>query len=532
MRRFGKSNKIAFAVFAALIVGCVVVLSFVVLKNVGDEPTIIKANAGSYVYTTADDVIVLEAEAKIQKKWDKNFYIIEDRHSSINLGKHPILYDPAERSLTMLGQAYKVEVDGSLVNHKSNLTLTDFNTDALYKLQDRLYVMVGQDIHSHDGTILSKGFMRISLDKMGNALFSSLTTNNKTISPVVLIADEVYFDVSSELLYSNGQEMNLRKVIGSTNEYNQPPLLYASLGIDRPEGSTANTRVPDIEYYTIIAGKGGKGGTGGDGGDGGDGGNGGKGGTGGTGGNGGQGGVGGDGGEAFYSGVYHVDAISVTADAHSITLKYNAVDPYDNIAALEFWVTQGDTTEQYQLNKLLDSYTVYNLDANTEYEVAFYCYEYVQNTETKMMEPSSTPVRVPLSNTTITTNDVKASIKTILMSGDRLVTNLSLYGMQYNDFFINSASTSIVFEISGHEKTESWSNEVEFTLDETAFTENGQTLEFTLSIDEESPVPVEKFVEKVELLGIYQGYDSSTHTGQEVEVPGLEYEFTVQSIKQ
>lgn len=548
MRHFGRSNKIAFVVFAALIIGSVAALSLVVLKNVGEKPAYSTASAGSYIYTTSDDVIVLDADAQIQKKWDKNYYIIEDRHSSVNLGKHPMIYDPAARSLVLCGRSYRIEIDGSLAKHEDDITLTDFNTDSLYKLQDRLYVMIGQDINSNDNTINSKGFMRVSLDKMGNAMFSSLTTNSKTISPIVLISGEIYFDVSSELLYSNGLEMNVRKVIGSTNEYTKPPILYEAMGIERPSSSNANTRVPDIEYYTVLAGKGGKGGTGGnggtggdggDGGDGGAGGNGGKGGTGGTGGNGGTGGTGGDGGEAFYSGVYRIDATSVSSSNNSITVEYKAIDPYDNIAFLEFWVTKDGDDEPtvYTLDKLLESYTINNLETGSEYWVEFYCYPYEQDTETKLMGPAEVPVQVPLPADKVKTGTPTASMTTVLLSGTRLVVNLNLYGMQYNDFFSNSETTSIVMLTKGSNKpieggSSTWEDYSEFDLSEAAFTENGQDIEFTLHIKDVEGQLQDMYTEKIELVGIYQGYDMSSHHGQQIDVPGLAYSLTIDSIEQ
>ena len=311
MRKFEKKNVRSFGLFGLLIVIAILALSLVVYLSVTNNDNKIKVNAGNILFIDNDKILEVSNDTEIIKKWDGNYYLTQDGKTD-NLGKHIIVNDRTNGNLQILGSSYQIYADGSVKKYNSNMIIEDLNTPQIYKLDDRLYLFAGKKIASFDGTIAADNFIKISLDRNGNGLLQSIGLNKKTINHVILVSEDRYFDIGSELLYCNGIETNLRKVIGSSNEYDGAPVLYDATGIERPEGSKANEKVPDIEEYYITAGTGGdggfggtggSGGTGGKGGTGGDGGLGGKGGDGGSGGTGGAGGIGGSGGTGGAGGI-------------------------------------------------------------------------------------------------------------------------------------------------------------------------------------------------------------------------------------
>lgn len=295
MRAFERKNIRTFSLFGILISIALIAMSLVVYKSVSSKDNHFDVLANSLIYTDEDRVIEVATDTEVVKKWNDNYYLVHNGKTE-NVGSHPIIFNRSLNSLDVLGSTYRIYEDGTTQKYVNGLNITDFTRPQIYKLNDREYLFVGDTIASLDGTFSANNFIRIALDKNGNALLQSVGINSKTINPIVLFCRDTYFDLSSELLFSNGIEVNLRKVIGSTNEYAGEATLYALTDFERPENSAANQRIPDIEEYNITAGTGGAGGIGGVGGTGG------LGGTGGQGGKGGDAGVAGSGGDAGIGG--------------------------------------------------------------------------------------------------------------------------------------------------------------------------------------------------------------------------------------
>lgn len=375
MRKFEKKNVHSFTLFGALIIIALTALSFIVYMSSSNRNNKINIGNGSLIFTEKDQIIEIAQATTITKKWDSNYYLI-DEGKTTNLGKNPIVYSSLRNELTIYGESYRIYPDGSTIKN-NGITISDFNQPALYKVKDRQYIFTGSQVRSYDGKISVGNFMKISIDRNGNALLQSNGLNSKIINPVILVSGNLYFDVASELLYSEGKEFNLRKVLGSSNEYDGVATIYEVTGINRPEGSTANTRVPDIEEYNIIAGTGGTGGEGGIGGYGGEGGPGGAGGVGGTGGTGADGGTGGTGGQAQVlpqNNSFSVSLTSTDVTATSIKIGYNYFDPSSKVARLLLKVKDVTTgvnsdTVDYYLSKSENQFIIHGLEQDHKYMI-------------------------------------------------------------------------------------------------------------------------------------------------------------------
>ena len=280
--------------------------------------------------------------------------------------------------------------------------------------------MTGNGIKSTDKSYDAEKYVYVNIYKSGTAVLMNNEQYKNTVYPIMLKSDQLYFDISSEFALYDDNLINLKKVIGSTNEYREDALLYVEglIGDDEYEAANKN---PDV--ITIVGGNGGSGGTGGTGGAAGDGGDGGYGGTGGTGGTGGKGGAGGfggvggiggtggtggtgglggtggigadggkggDGGEgsdAHISAMKWVELTSVTPNIGTIDVNYHVSDITNDYVGVYLMVEHMENgenkAEKVYLNKTSTNYTIKDCKPDTLYSIAL-CYDAYFSTEGKI----------------------------------------------------------------------------------------------------------------------------------------------------
>lgn len=378
MRKFEKKNVASFTIFGILIIAAIVAISLIVTNYVANDNSKFTVRTGELVFTDNDEIIELTSNGELVKKWDKKYYLTNDEHDSVCLGEHPLVYSNNSNELIIYGDSYRIYPDGSTLKYNNIVDIVNTKESCLYKLSDRNYVFLGNEVYSYLPGFNAKNFMKIRIAKNGNALLQGSGLNSKTIDHVLLVSGELYFDVGSEILYSDGMEVNLRKIIGSTNEYDGAPVLYNQTGFERPEGSTSNTEIPDIEEYNITGGAGGQGGIGGFGGNGGNAGSGGPGGLGGTGGDGGSGGT------TRQDENYFMNVIGISSDMSSMTINYFVYDPTNKIGEVYMKYAEYKEDHAYdagafktiELDKYAGVYTEYGLENNKTYEVSINYKEY------------------------------------------------------------------------------------------------------------------------------------------------------------
>ena len=442
MKRAVKKNTGIYNIFGALIVLGLVGLSIIVvnvLKNKEDSYVI---PAGSTVYDINNEYIPLEDDAEVYWKADGNCYLKTVDKEVYKLGKQAVVFDKNTNSVKIYGDVYKVNSDGMVSNHTGVTEISDFSEPGIYKMADRKYLMTGNGIKSTDKSYNAEKYVYVNIYKSGTAVLMNNEQYKNTVYPIMLKSDQLYFDISSEFALYDDNLINLKKVIGSTNEYREDALLYVEGLIDDEEYDAANKN-PDV--ITIVGGNGGSGGTGGtggtgglggtagDGGAGGFGGHGGTGGTGGSGGNGGFGGVGGVGGsggtggqggvggtggiggdggdggtggegsDAHISAMKWVELTSVTANIGTIDVNYHVSDITNDYVGVYLMVEYTDNgekkAEKVYLNKTSTNYTIKNCKPDTLYSIAL-CYDAYFSTEGKI---DDTPTSVQHDKVTVRT---------------------------------------------------------------------------------------------------------------------------------
>lgn len=286
---FTKGTKIIFAAFAALILLMFVGIGIVAHLSASTADTGVELAAGSIVYDSTYTATDLTRPSVVAYARDGQ-YRLSYGDDTLPLGTHTISFSDA--AIRAFGGGYLIDGNGNVQSVTDEEEYPVTAKGSLLKLADRRYVLICTEIHDSENIFKTESYLYIVMDMVGNARMFSNTMSLRTTQPTTLIAGELEFDIANEIVKIDGQEIDLSKLIGSTNTYDSG--IYKT--IDDPQ-------TPDDIYVSVKGGDGGSGGAGGAGGTGGEGGVGGSGGAGGTGGDGGDGGTGGTGGDGADGGA-------------------------------------------------------------------------------------------------------------------------------------------------------------------------------------------------------------------------------------
>lgn len=151
------------------------------------------------------------------------YYLFEedDANKSYNLGENVTAYNLNQDNLIIYGTTYQVFKDATVEKNEKITEITNLKENKFYKLDDRKYVMVGNKIQNESGTLATQKYLIIIIDKAGNTFLLNNELNAKTINKLNIKTEEYEFDVANEQLIFGENKIDLKKIIGSTNEYKQ-----------------------------------------------------------------------------------------------------------------------------------------------------------------------------------------------------------------------------------------------------------------------------------------------------------------------
>ena len=218
MRTLSAGNKRVFTIFAAiitLIVGVLIVALSCVIATDKEEYTI---SENTIVFDREYNIIEANKEGEIHKKWDGNFYLKIDKEEYL-LGRQAIVYLPSRSKIFVYGTTFEVQQGGDITKILKETEISDLKKNRFFKLEDRKYLLTGEEIKNQTGSISTKGYLIVQLDKSGNTLISNQEVNMKTIKPMKISTTTYKFDVANEKLFFGEEEIDLKKIIGSSNEY-------------------------------------------------------------------------------------------------------------------------------------------------------------------------------------------------------------------------------------------------------------------------------------------------------------------------
>lgn len=222
MRALAAGNKKRFALFAIIIITIIILLITSLRLALKHETEQYKIESNITLYDSDYVPIKTEEEATINKKWDGNYYLtLNNSKSTYNLNKKVVSFNEAKSKVTLYGEVFKVLFDGQVEKYVKDTEIKNNSGDQFYKIADRQYLLISDSIRNESGSISTSKYLYVIIDKSGNTLILNNQIYAKTINPIVLTTSSYKFDIANEKLIVGSNEIDLKKIIGSSNEYEE-----------------------------------------------------------------------------------------------------------------------------------------------------------------------------------------------------------------------------------------------------------------------------------------------------------------------
>ncbi len=217
-RKYDIRNKRSFIFIAILMVLIIGVFSLFIYKYTSVSRISYKLDAGTVVQDVLKNYLVLDEDATLKIRWNDRYYL-EYQNETINLGKKVITYNTITGIMKLYGTFYEIDETGKVLENTAETILPNTTDCKFYKLDDREYLLVDTKIYSADRKIDASSYLFVELDKQGNAKLTNDKLNLKTITKTTLMTSEYTFDINNEILSYDKYNINLKKIIGSTNQF-------------------------------------------------------------------------------------------------------------------------------------------------------------------------------------------------------------------------------------------------------------------------------------------------------------------------
>lgn len=217
-RKYDLRNKKSFLIVLVVAILVIGIFSLFIYDYKKISKIEYKIEAGSIVQDVNKNYINIDDEAIIKYRFNGNYYLVY-QDNKITLGKKVIVYNAITGEMKLYGKFYEIAEDGKIIEWKNETILANTTDTKFYKIDDREYLLVDRVITSDDKSIEANNYLLVELDKLGNAKLSNNKINLKTITPTILITSKYRFDINNEILNFGKYDINLKKIIGSSNQY-------------------------------------------------------------------------------------------------------------------------------------------------------------------------------------------------------------------------------------------------------------------------------------------------------------------------
>ena len=222
MRKYDKRNKIYFSIVLVASLILIIIFSFFIAKVIKNGKIEYFIDSGSILHDKDKNLIKLESESVLKIKWNDEYYLMEGKNMYL-LGTNSIIYNPSKDIMQLYGKYYEVTAFGedNVVVYEDE-TVVRTTESKFLKIADRKYLIIDPVIKTENGNLNTKNYLIVELDKMGNATLINNEVNLKTFEPTTIITSNFTFDIANEQLTISNQIIDLKKIIGSTNQYVKP----------------------------------------------------------------------------------------------------------------------------------------------------------------------------------------------------------------------------------------------------------------------------------------------------------------------
>ena len=220
LRKYDLRNKRSFLIVGIIAIILIVIFSFFIYKFIKIGNVEYKLDSGTVIMDNNNDSMVLKENATLKMKWTGNYYLkFDDSKKEEVLSPNVISYDDGK--IYLYGKFFEVRNNDDIVITKDETKIDNISTPRFYKIEDRKYLLVSGSIISSDGQISANDFLLVELDKSGNAKLTNNKVNLKTISKTTLVTSTYEFDINNELLKFGDDTIDLKKIIGTSNQYKE-----------------------------------------------------------------------------------------------------------------------------------------------------------------------------------------------------------------------------------------------------------------------------------------------------------------------
>lgn len=261
MRKYDIKNKRNIGIILAISLLIIIMFSLVIKNYNNRDKNEYKVDINTLVFDKDKTIIKTTKDSIIKTKWNKKYYLIEDKQTL--LGNTAITYNEESGILKLYGKYYEITSSDEINITSGETEIKSTALTKFYKLEDRKYLLVDKEISSADGLLKTTDFLLVELDKVGNATLTNHKVSLKTFSNTILVTTNYTFDIANEILTIGSDKIDLKKIIGSTNNYTKEDLIpeeneettNTADGINTIEDNTAkedNTANTQTNKQTII----------------------------------------------------------------------------------------------------------------------------------------------------------------------------------------------------------------------------------------------------------------------------------------
>lgn len=220
LRKYDLRNKRSFLIVGIIAIILIIIFSFFIYKFIKIGNVEYKLDSGTVIMDNNNDSMVLKENATLKMKWTGNYYLkFDDSKKEEVLSPNVISYDDGK--IHLYGKFFEVRNKDDIVITKDETKIDNISTPRFYKIEDRKYLLVSGSIISSDSQISANDFLLVELDKSGNAKLTNNKVNLKTISKTTLVTSTYEFDINNELLKFGDDIIDLKKIIGTSNQYKE-----------------------------------------------------------------------------------------------------------------------------------------------------------------------------------------------------------------------------------------------------------------------------------------------------------------------
>lgn len=239
MRKYNNKTKKTMIILLVLFVVIIVIFSYAIKKSIDIDKIAYEIPTSSIMFDKEYNMLITSAESILRIKWGGDYYL-KYNDKDYDIGTHAVIYNSNNGNISLYGKFYEVTKEGEVEVIKGENLIKSSVNSKFYKLADRKYLIIDRIIESIDSSFVTSNYLIINLDKLGNATLLNDKTSYKTITPTILRTAAYTFDIANEKLNFGGEDIDLKKIIGSTNEYDKDKYDLNAKPNDDEEGNGAS----------------------------------------------------------------------------------------------------------------------------------------------------------------------------------------------------------------------------------------------------------------------------------------------------